>query len=259
MTALGRYPLVARSCIAVSTVLVATSVATHYLAYRLQVADPGADVIAALSWLDVNAERNVPTAWSTLLLLAAALTAGVLALRGAAMGRGWSLVSVTAGFLALDESLELHERLTPAGTALVGEVLHFAWVVPGAFAGAVVGTVLLLRLRRQPVLIRRRLVLSGVVYLTGALLLETLSGVVLRYDGPREPYIVVTALEELLEMVGASLLVATVLAVPRRADVDDGRTEGRTAARPGAAPAGSSSPWACPRGRACRRRAAASP
>lgn len=220
MTAVSRYSFVARACIGISVALVAASVTTHYVAYRLQVADPGTDVITALAWLDVNAERNVPTAWSASLLLLAAIAAGVLAVRGASGGRGWSLVAATAGFLALDESLELHERLAPAGKAVVGQLLHFAWVVPGAAAGAVVGTLLLLRLRAQPALVRRRLVLAGITYLTGALLLETVSGVVLRHDGPREPYIAVTALEELLEMAGASLLLATVLAVPRRSAKD---------------------------------------
>jgi hypothetical protein len=214
---------------AVSVLLVATSVAVHYVAYRLQVAAPAESPIAALRWFDVNSERNVPTAWSAALLLASAVLAAVLALRRDGLGSAWLLVAATAGYLALDESIEIHEWLAPAGSAVAGNALHFAWVIPGAALAAVVGGILLARLRRQPEQVRRRLVIAGGVYLTGALLLEALSGIVLRYLGPREMYIAVTAAEELCEMLGASLLLATVVAVlsprlirgqPRRARAD---------------------------------------
>lgn len=207
---------------AVSAVLVAFSVGTHYLAYRLQVATPGSPPLSALRWVDVNAERNIPTAWSVLLLLSAAWLAATCA-RGTASGRGWLLVAVTAGWLAADEGLELHERLGPAGRAVAGNALHFAWVVPATCAAAVVGVILLARLRQQPRLVRRRLIAAGAVFLTGAIALETASGLVLQAYGPREGYIVVTAAEEWLEMTGACLLLATLVAV-RAARSGSGRT-----------------------------------
>ena len=215
MIAVGRPAsrAVLGSAAGVSALVVVLSVGVHYLAYRLQRASPGAPPIAALTWFDVNAERNVPTAWSTVLLLASALASVLLALRRDVFGPGWLLVAATAGYLALDESMELHERLAPAGSAVAGNALHFAWVVPGAVAAALVGGLLLLRLRRQPAAVRRGLVTAGSVYLAGALVLESLSGIVLRRDGARELYIAVTAAEELLEMLGAALLLATLVGV----------------------------------------------
>ncbi len=144
-----RYVAVARTRIGVSALLVIASVAIHYLAYRLQVANPGSAPIAALKWFDVNSERNVPTAWSALLLLACVVVAASLALRRRDADRGWLLVGATAGYLALDESLELHERLGPIGAAVTGNALHFAWVVPGALAAAIAGALLVVRLRRN--------------------------------------------------------------------------------------------------------------
>lgn len=198
--------------VAVSGLLVLLSVGTHLLAYRLQLADPGSAPIAALRWFDVNSERNVPTAWSASLLLGASVVAAALALRSTALvERAWLLVAAVAGFLALDESLELHERLGAAGAVVSGDALHFAWVVPGALLAAAVGLVLLGGLRRQDRTVRRRLVVAGAVYLTGALVLETVSGLVLRHDLPAEAYVAVTAAEELLEMTGACLLLATLV------------------------------------------------
>lgn len=201
--------------VAVSALVVLTSVAVTCVAYRLQVADPTSEPIAVLRVFDVNSERNVPTAWSVLLLLASSVTAALLALpgRGAATGSsGWLLVSATCAYLALDETFELHERLGGIGDSVAGDRLHFAWVVPGAVLACVVGLVLLQRLRAQPAEVRRRLVIAAGVYLAGALVLETLSGHVLRaYGGGGKAYLVVTAAEEGLEMAGASLLLAALL------------------------------------------------
>ena len=219
-TAAGRPAsrTVLRIAALVSVLVVALSIGIHYSTYRLQVATPGEPAIAALQWFDVNAERNIPTAWSTLLLLSSALVSALLAARRPVFRSGWLLIAVTAGYLALDESMELHERLAPAGKAVAGNALHFAWVVPGAVLAALAGGLLLLRLRQQPSEVRRRLVLAGTVYLTGALVLESVSGFVLRHLGARELYIAVTAAEELLEMLGASLLLAALVDVLRPAD-----------------------------------------
>jgi hypothetical protein len=87
--------------------------------------------VPALRWFDVNSERNVPTAWSTLLLLAGAAAAAALAHEGrrsSRPGTGWLLVASTAALLALEEWLELHERLGGAGEAVARDALHFAWV-----------------------------------------------------------------------------------------------------------------------------------
>ena len=46
----------------VSVLVVALSVAVHFVAYRLQVTSPDQPAIAALQWFDVSSERNVRTA-----------------------------------------------------------------------------------------------------------------------------------------------------------------------------------------------------
>ena len=207
----------------VSGGVVLMSLTVTVAAWRLQVAAPGSAPIAALQWFDVNSERNVPTAWSALLLLACAVTAALLAVRGS----GWLLVAVTCGFLALDESFELHERLGGLGASVADDRLHFAWVVPGAALACVVGLLLLQRLRTQPLEVRRRLVVAGAVYLTGALVLEALSGQVLRgYGAGGKAYTLVTSAEEGLEMAGASLLLAALLLQLRHAK--PGRNSSRT-------------------------------
>lgn len=203
---------VALAAMAVSAALVVASVTTRYVAYRIQVGAPGSEPIAALRWFDVNSERNVPTTWSVALLLGAAVVAAVVAARRRRPADGvWWAVAAVAAYLALDEWFELHERLGDVGEAIGGSVLHFAWVIPAVVVAGVVGVVLLRLFADQPAIVRRRLVVAGLVYLFGALGLETVSGLVLREQGAAALYLVVTAAEELCEMVGASLLLATAV------------------------------------------------
>lgn len=201
--------------LALSVLVVAASLVARYVAYRVQVADPGTVPIAALRLFDVNSERNVPTVWSAALLLSCSVLAVGLARRDQPSGlaSAWTLVALVTVLLALDESLAVHERLGGVGRTVAGDALHFAWVVPGALVALSVGVVLLAALRRQPQRVRRQLGLAALVYLTGALVLETVSGLVLRADGDREAYVAVTAVEEGLEMGGVCLLLGTLLLV----------------------------------------------
>lgn len=140
--------------------------------------------------LDVNRERNVPTAWSVALLLAGAWAAARLAREQV---RGWWLLAALLLARAADEAL------------------HFAWVVPGALASAVAALLLLRSLHGVPALVRRRLAVAAVVYLGGALLVEALSGLVLDTVGRSLVYALCNGLEEGLEMTGACLLLGALL------------------------------------------------
>jgi hypothetical protein len=199
--------------VAVSALLVATSLLVRYAGWRYQVAHPGTEPIWLIAMVDVNSEGSVPTWWSSGLLLVGALLAAMLAaLPGErALRRGWAVLAGGLGLLSLDEAVALHERLGTVGAALTRGGLHFAWAVPGA-ALAVGGlAVLALALRQAPRPVCRGLALAAAVHLTGALLLEVVSGVVLQASGDRAGYLLVTAAEEGCEMLGVSLLVWALL------------------------------------------------
>jgi hypothetical protein len=113
--------------------------------------------------------------------------------------------------LSLDELAGLHERLQGLGVHLTaGRGPHFAWVVPGA-ALAAVGTVgVLLGARALERRARRRPAAGLALFLTGALGLELLSGVVLT-GSSHAAYLLVTSAEELSEMLGTVLVLRAVL------------------------------------------------
>lgn len=205
--------------LAVSALLVAVGLVARLVG--LQLLEPDVPAPLALRLLDVNRERNLPTAWSVGLLLAGAWSAARLARQHV---RAWWLLVAVLLVMAADEGVQVHERADALGRVLAGDALHFAWVVPGALAAGAVGLLLLRGLRTVPVRVRRRLVVAGVPYLSGALLVEALSGTVLDTVGRGVLYALLNAVEEGLEMTGACLLLAALLSA--REPVPEGVTPG---------------------------------
>lgn len=168
----------------------------------------------------VTVEQNIPTWFAAGLLLVTAVAALAVAalvprnrrgLRGA-----WCVFAVVLGALSLDDTVSLHERLGTIGDDLLGAqraggLLHFTWVVPGLLAAAVVVLAVVALARQLPTHVRRQLSFGTALFFSGALGMEMVSGVVLDAFGDAVLYVLVTALEELLEMLGVVVILRGVL------------------------------------------------
>jgi len=168
---------------------------------------------------DLGTEANVPTwfAATLLVLLALALVVTAVAARARGGAAGPYLVlAVVALVLSVDEAAELHEQLNLLAGRLeewLGPLPTFSWIVPGAALAAAAGTALLWLGRQLPGQLRRRLVISGTVFLLGALVVEGLSGSIVGATGYENPtYLALNALEEGLEKAGVLLALSAVLA-----------------------------------------------
>ena len=175
--------------------------------------DPGLEPLARRFNLD--AESTIPAYVSSLLLL---LSGVLLAVTARVTGAGWrspwgGLSAVFVG-LSMDEVLILHESLVePVRSALdTSGALYFAWVIPGALFVAVLGALYVPFLLSRPPWLRRLLVLSGTIYVGGALGLEFVGGA-LTSAGLNESwgYFAVATVEETAELVGVSLFIYTLL------------------------------------------------
>jgi hypothetical protein len=203
----------------VAGLLIALSLATRYGAYRAEVAHPGSARVAGwkaiMRLFDVNSEHNVPSWFSSVLLMGCALVAALLAALGRRAGRrdagSWAGLAALLSLLSLDEAVSLHERLGGPAAAVLGDstrgALHFAWVVPGLALALVVGLVFVRFVVRLPASTRRLVVAAAGLYVTGAVALEAAGGMVLEAQGHRAGYLLVTAAEEGLEMAGSVLLL----------------------------------------------------
>jgi len=162
--------------------------------------------------LSLSFEGNLPTWFSSSLLLACAIAAGSIArvAAGAPWRRHWWALAIGFGYASLDEAAELHEQL--GGHLDLGGALYFDWVVPAIAILALLAAVFLPFVRALPSPVRRRLVVAGVIYVGGALVMELPLGWWTERAGPDSfGYAMIDWVEETLEMIGASLgLIALV-------------------------------------------------
>ena len=174
----------------------------------------GSDTIAAL---DVGDEVSFATWFETLLFIVAALVLLLGAHRAQAEGapsRGWLFLAVVMVGLSMDEAVSIHERL---GSGLrdvldTGGYLYYIWVVPALVFVAIVAAVQLRWLIAFPSRTRNLLIVSAVVFVTGAAGFEILAGVGDEVNGTETMLsVTLSAIEEFLEMAGLSLFVVALL------------------------------------------------
>ena len=170
-------------------------------------------------WLDslnMDRELNLPTLFSSALLLISALLMQRLGQSSnPATARDWRLLSKIFIFLALDEALQIHEILIIPGLRhQVHPALASTWVVPYA----ALALLLLWRFRRFLGAIPRatasRLLRSGAVYVGGAIGMEMIGSFAVRSSLIRlhSPwYGAITGLEEALELLGIILLIDALM------------------------------------------------
>ena len=167
----------------------------------------------------IDAEKNLPSGFSALLLLIAAQLLCIIAVlekKRAGTDTGyWILLAAGFAFMAADEALAFHERLMRPMRNLLGEdlgIFHFAWVIPGIVLVLVLTPFMLRFLWRLPARTRRYFVVAAVLYLGGAIGFELVgSGFAAVHGIHNLPYTMIATVEEGLEMAGAIVFIRALL------------------------------------------------
>lgn len=178
-------------------------------------------------YLDVIEEGNLPTWWSSALLVTAALAhavAGVLARsHRAALAWPWFVSASTLAVLALDDHTALHERLERVGRQIVTfEKFPAYWLLPGVFVGALVAVALLQLARHLDGTARRCLIGGCALLLASAMGLELLQSLLYTVGESGPVYVLSYHAEELGENLGVLLMLAAAirsLSITRHANV----------------------------------------
>lgn len=170
-------------------------------------------------WLDVvnmDRELNLPTLFSTLLLLTSAFLLRRLSLsQSNDHAAEWTLLSRIFVFLALDEALQIHEILIfPGLRHQIHPALASTWVIPYGL----IALALLWHLRRfltaLPAKTSTSFLKAGSIYLTGAIGMEMVGSFAVRSGLIRLHsfwYGAITGLEESLELVGLVLFLHALM------------------------------------------------
>src|ERR687887_1182145 len=166
----------------------------------------------------LDKEANVPSWFSSALLLTAAAVLALVALdalaRRAAWRRHWAGLSVVYVVLSLDETAEIHERIGSwlrAHLNLHGP-LHYAGVIPMLALALFVGIAYVQFLVALPAVTRTGVLASAAVYISGAAGVEAISGWWAEGHGSKSTgLLVLSTFEENLELIGTTLFILVVL------------------------------------------------
>ncbi|MDQ7026200.1 MAG: hypothetical protein Q9P01_09390 [Anaerolineae bacterium] len=165
--------------------------------------------------VNINLEKSLPTWYSTMLLLfAAVLLALIVHKQVTDSYRGhWRGLSFIFLYLSIDEGVALHEELTiPLREALnVSGFLYFAWVIVGASFALIIGIFYLRFVFHLAPSIRYQILLGGTFYIMGALLIESFSASFYAETGTTLRFSAIGTVEEFFEMLGVIVFIRALL------------------------------------------------
>jgi hypothetical protein len=165
---------------------------------------------------DLNHEENVPTWYSSsMLLLASLLLLVITALKASSRDRytlHWAGLAAGFAYMSLDETVGLHGQLAAISPVSATGIFYYAWVIPAAIAVAVIALVYLRFLFHLPVRTRRMFLLAGFTFTGGALGVEMIAARQHYLHGMQNmTYAALTGVEDSLEMAGVALFIYALL------------------------------------------------
>lgn len=168
-----------------------------------------------LPLLSMSYEGNVPTFYTSALLGLVSLLCAISAASAKRHAAHFWILAAGFLYIAIDEVFQFHEA---AGTFVkLSGVLYFSWVVPAAIVVLVVGLSFIPFLRALPKKTRLWFLLSGAIYVGGAVGMELPLGWWTESHGTNNlGYALIDAVEESLEMLGVNLFLLAL--VERLAD-----------------------------------------
>lgn len=172
-------------------------------------------VFGLVKFFDLNTENNLPSYYSGLaIMFCAGLLAFIAVSQQGIKKVQWFGLSVIFIYLSLDEVLQLHDQLDLPLRAALGTsgVLRHAWIIPYALLLVLLITLYWRFLFELTTESRIRFIVSGVVFVTGAIGFEILSGLRSESVGyTNAGYAFIYTAEEFLEMLGIALFAYSLL------------------------------------------------
>lgn len=198
---------------------------------------------ASFRLFDLGREGNIPSFFSAAVLVAAGLSAAVNAAARQPAGAAertwtprWRALALVFVFLAIDEAAQIHEEFSRLKLGLTGDLAfidHYSWVLVYGPAAALTGLAFLpflLALPRQTALL---MVLSGLVYILGAVGLEVVGAfqqITLGLAKTDAAVALRAVAEETVETLGIVMFIWVTLDHAARAGVELGLRIGRRGA-----------------------------
>ncbi|OKH19434.1 hypothetical protein NIES208_02670 [[Limnothrix rosea] IAM M-220] len=167
----------------------------------------------------VDNEKNIPTIFSSFLLLFAASLLLIIAydqVKRGLVSRYWWILGFGFAFMSLDEWLSFHERLIePVHNFFTSRLnvehlglFRFAWVIPAIILIIFLVPYFYPFLRMLPHQTSKKIILAASIFLSGAIGTELIGGYFFALYGSNNfSYSMITTVEESLEMAGVILFI----------------------------------------------------
>jgi hypothetical protein len=200
------------SAIARALGVVALLLASASAAIQLATYLTSNELVLKLFWLFyLDAEQNIPTFFSSCLLLFAAVLLAIVTLlerkQATAQVKYWAILSFGLLFMATDEVVSLHEKLIMPFRKLLGNsnlgIFYFAWVVPAIVLIIILAAFFWRFLFQLAPKMRNTFLLAATIYLSGCIGCELIGGSYAEIHGVENLiYGAIITIEESLEMLG---------------------------------------------------------
>lgn len=176
---------------------------------------------------DFDSEMNVPTFYSALTLVLSSVLLAIIAFchkKAKSSYWPWAGLAIIFLFLSMDEFGAIHERfeapvlrlLKTSGLLTMSKIFFYAWVIPYGIvliAFAMVYAKFILSLPRKIMVL---FLVSGAIYVTGAMGLEIIAGMQDDLHGRVNiTYMLLCIVEEVFEMLGIALFIYALLSYIR--------------------------------------------
>ena len=166
---------------------------------------------------DFNTEKNIPTLYSSIALICASILLSFIAFARKKSNSSyiyWFGLSLIFLFLSIDEISLIHERLIGPVREFfkTSGLLYYAWVIPYSIALVVFLIAYARFLLKLPKKIMVLFLVSGAIFVSGAIGFELLGGRQAELYGTNNIlYSFFYTCEELLEMLGIAIFIYTLL------------------------------------------------
>jgi len=175
-------------------------------------------VYGLIEKFNVDSESNIPTYFSSLMLLMISVFLGIIALfknkTKDPFVIHWTLLSIIFFFMSLDEVAGFHEALSGFLETRweTSGYFNYPWVIPAMLFVLVFIIFFFKFWRNLPQKTRLLFLISGALYISGVIGIELISGKYAELHGEQNLiYNMIIMIEEFLEMAGCLCFIYTLL------------------------------------------------
>ena len=170
-------------------------------------------VTRSFKLFNFDEEQNIPSFFNSILFIICAV---LFFINGNASPRKtmktWHLMGFIFIFLSLDEACSFHEILTKIPDYFNFKrtgIFYFFWIVPYGIASLLLLFFLIPFIKQMPKRIRSLFIISAIIYVTGAVVVESISGIEFEKNKKSLLFQIFVTTEESCEMLGLILAIYT--------------------------------------------------